>query len=343
MTDQSFVLNAINQCFNNSNANSLDKIVVPTHSADILGWNINLISLKIAPSSKAIRKLLYYFTFADDKKGYNIHEYESLASRASHYSFAILGMRPFVTAFYRMVSSFSQSSTNPLATRKMSSTVRFCFNMWQIVAFICYEHPGLLSVPLLLFDKNRIPDFVIYSDASPFGIAAAIFSPSGQLLFYSNFNLVFLSPHGYDSDFQNAREYLGYFFGIFLLKYCYTEIFHPNLKWINDNTTALSWAENDKCKSMAAQSAHIATTWLSVILGIPNPETHHIPGIEMGDIDSLSRFKNHSLPIELYVDLSKNEILIELFKLFDFTIQHSLDSHFNVMLRILDILKPMIR
>jgi len=83
---------------------------------------------------------------------------------------------------------------------------------------------------------------------------------------------------------------------------------------INDNITALLWAENDKCKSMAAQSAHIATTWLSVILGIPNPETHHIPGIEMGDIDSLSRFKNHSLPIELYVDLSKNEILIELFK-----------------------------
>ncbi len=151
----------------------------------------------------------------------------------------------------------------------------------------------------------RIPDYVICSDASPTGIGAAIYNSHGKLLFYSNFKLIFLSHHGCDSDFQNAREYLGYFFGIFLLQHEVTGIFHPNLKWINNNTSAVSWAESDKCKSIAAQTAHIATTWLSVILGIPNPEVFHIPGIQMGDIDSLSRFKSHNLPHELFIDLSQ--------------------------------------
>ena len=100
-------------------------------------------------------------------------------------------------------------------------------------------------------------------------------------MLHSYFKLLFLSPHGCDSDFQNAREYLGYFFGIFLLQHEVTEIFHPNLKWINDNTSAISWAESDKCKSIAAQTAHIATIWLSVILEIPNPEIFHISGVQI--------------------------------------------------------------
>jgi hypothetical protein len=80
-----------------------------------------------------------------------------------------------------------------------------------------------------------------------------------------------------------------------------------------------------------------------VILGIPNPEVFHIPGIQMGDIDSLSRFKNHNLPHELFIDLSQNKMLNELFTLFDFTSNHSLDTHMNVMIKVLDILKPLIR
>lgn len=174
--------------------------------------------------------------------------------------------------------------------------------MWQIVALICYQNENLLSVPLYMFDMSRKPDFIIQSDASPVGVAAAIYDSTGKLLVYSNFKLIFLSPCGMNSEYQNAREYLGYFLGIFLLRYCYTDILHPILKWINDNTSALSWAESDKCKSIAAQTAHIATTWLSVIIGIPNPEVIHIPGIEMGDIDSLLRFRPHNLPTELYVD-----------------------------------------
>jgi len=214
--------------------------------------------------------------------------------------------------------------------------------MWQIIPLMCHKNKDLLSVPLYLFDKNRTPDYVLFSDASPFGVASAIFNPEGKLLFYTNFKLTFISPHGIESKYQNAREYLGYFLGIFLFRYCFTGVVHPNLKWINDNTSALSWAEQDKCSSIAAQTAHIATTWLSVILGIPNPEIHHIPGIEMGNIDALSRFQNHSLPSELFIDLSQNSILIELFSLFDFTLTDTLDSHINVMLRIHDILKTFI-
>jgi hypothetical protein len=72
--DQNVCSTSINMCFNNPKANSIDKMVLPTHCTEILGWNINLITSKIFPSTKAIRKLLYCFTFNDDKKGFNLHE-----------------------------------------------------------------------------------------------------------------------------------------------------------------------------------------------------------------------------------------------------------------------------
>jgi hypothetical protein len=64
-----------------------------------------------------------------------------------------------------------------------------------------------------------------------------------------------------------------------------------------------------------------------VILEIPNPEIFHISGVQMGDIDSSSRFKEHNLHRELLINLSQNKMLNELFILFDFTSNHSLDTH----------------
>jgi hypothetical protein len=101
----------------------------------------------------------------------------------------------------------------------MTSTARFCFNVWKIFSLLCYEHDNILSVSLYLFDMARIPDYVICSDASPSVVGAAIYNSYCKLLLHSYFKLLFLSPHGCDSDFQNAREYLGYFFGIFLLQH----------------------------------------------------------------------------------------------------------------------------
>jgi hypothetical protein len=249
-------------------------------------------------------------------------------------------MKPFITAFYRMVASF-QNNRSPLLTKKMSSTVRFCFNMRQVISLMCHKYKDLLSVPLYLFDKNRIPECVLYCDANPFGVASAIFNTKGKLLFYTNFKLTFISPHGMELKYQNVIEYLGYFLGIFLFRYCFTGVVHPK-EWINHNTSALSWAEHDKCTFIAAQTVHIATTWLPAILGIPNPEIHHISGIEMGDIDVLSRFQKHSLSSEFFINLSQNLVLIEIVSLVDFTLTHTLDLHIKFMLRIHDILKNII-
>ncbi len=102
------------------------------------------------------------------------------------------------------------------------------------------QKKDLLSVSLYIFYKNRTPDYVLYSDASPFGVASAIFIPKRKLLFYTNLKLTFISSHGIKSKYQNAREYLGYFLGIFLFRYCFTGVVHRNLKWINDITSALS-------------------------------------------------------------------------------------------------------
>ena len=63
--------------------------------------------------------------------------------------------------------------------------------------------------------------------------------------------------------------------------------------WINDNTGALQWAAAQKCSSMASHYANLAVTQLHIVARLRMVPPVHKPGIEMGDIDTMSRLAAH--------------------------------------------------
>ena len=61
------------------------------------------------------------------------------------------------------------------------------------------------------------------------------------------------------------------------------------MEWINDNTTALSWAEDNKCSSSYGHFANIIMSWFQIYTGSNVSRATRIPGKDMGFIDDLSR------------------------------------------------------
>ena len=66
--------------------------------------------------------------------------------------------------------------------------------------------------------------------------------------------------------------------------------------WINDNVGALQWAAAQKCSSMASHYANLAVTQLHITSRLRMAPPVHKPGIEMGDIDTMSRLAAHDIP-----------------------------------------------
>ena len=61
------------------------------------------------------------------------------------------------------------------------------------------------------------------------------------------------------------------------------------IEWVGDNTSALSWAQQNKCRSASAQRAFVAYTMVQLTGGVVCSGTQHMAGVDMGDIDRLSR------------------------------------------------------
>jgi hypothetical protein len=158
--------------------------------------------------------------------------------------------------------------------------------------------PGL---PLL-----QPTSFHVISDASYFGLAAAVVCPeTGDVLAWSAVEL------SYDdlsrSRFQPQREYLGLLLGACLVR----DLVQPptgatgpippvTFRWTTDCTGAEAWALKHKCSSAASFFANAAVTWLQLFCGLFLAESMWIPGTRMQDIDRLSRRREQVGPHSAY-------------------------------------------
>ena len=97
---------------------------------------------------------------------------------------------------------------------------------------------------------------------------------------------------------QNAREYLGLTLGLACLHLL--NITFDNIHWIGDNISALSWAQKGKTTSHAAQFSLLFNTWFQIHNKFRITTTHRA-GLLMGDIDAISRLRQHSLPTHLEI------------------------------------------
>jgi hypothetical protein len=337
--DQEIVEGAIeNTCGIGSVA--VDKQVLPCLEAEIIGWWVSLTRESLRPSDKGIRKLFWAFLVLADKQQLLLKDYERLASLAERYANGLLCMRPFVRALHNMTACMSRA--NRFATKKPSSAARFCIEIWRVVAIWLYINPEVLAVPLssMLPRVGSVQESWIVSDAGPCGLGAAVFV-KGELVLYAAYAIPF-SQRGSvvaESKFQNFREYLGFLFGLFLLRRVIRNGMTVHVPfWRGDNVAALSWAESNKCNSKGGQMAHLAVTWLSLRLGAQAPEVEHVAGWKMGDIDSLSRGYSHTLDRKMQVEPADLEGFVELMSLCDPTTQLSVGDHHVVFRNIVDLI-----
>lgn len=270
-----------------SNAVNVLKSLPPARAADFIGWYIDLESASIRPNDRGIRKLTAVFfghNFSKHVK-HPIVIYQKLASLASRYSAALLAMRPFVHPFFALTSG--------KGPRACSSECRLAILVWRTVILSLLSNPGGFCVPLSAMCEPGVhSSWNIISDAGPHGLGVALYQGNSwnESGWYASYRLPFDAS---SPDYQNAREFLGLLYGLLLC--IHANLNHTTITWYGDNKSSLAWVRKGRSSSRFAQLAYYALTWLCLHLNIEICSTVHVAGTLMGDIDSLSRFKPHSL------------------------------------------------
>jgi len=158
---------------------------------------------------------------------------------------------------------------------------------------------------------------------------------------YTSFPILFSDP---DNRYQNIREYLGLLLGMLLLRAMFPHEKAVLGKWVNDNTAALAWADSAKYSSTCGQAANIVMNWFQIYSGINIIESEHIPGVDMGIIDDISRdVKNRNLDSTPFVNLQSplsrdSEHLKKIFGLCDPTVGGTIKNHHDMFFEIHSVL-----
>ena len=287
-----------------------DKSLPPSLSGEVLGWTIDLVSELIRPNDKAIRKLMFAFFSVDlQASRWPLQRCQMLASLAQRYSLALCGMKNFVQPLNSLCGRVGS-----MKSIRVSSAARFAVEMWRVAAVCLFADPASLAVPisLLIMDKTVNPHYYIISDAGPDLAGFAIYDALGDLIFYSAYAWPFVR----NDNYQNAKEFLAFLLALVSL------VIHKDIKdccihWTGDNSSALTWVDNQRCSSSFAQLAFTAFSFLSLRRKVVVVEVKHRPGHLMGAIDALSRRKAHNLPPKLLVPIDNCDVINELVLLCD--------------------------
>ena len=318
-----------------------DKTVLPTLRTDLLGWDTCLVAERSMPNQKGCDKLLHSFFRFDFSKPQPLSVWQLLASLAERYSLGLVGMRSFVTPFHHMTRKFGPDPCRH-ATARPTSSVLFCIQIWRAVSILLFYDRESMSVPMLSmskFSSSQTPCFFGISDASPNGVGAAIIrAADNKLIAYTK--LMFPFAPDVDTKYQNIREFLGALTMLVLL-----HVVSPSkqskvrgaivtVRWTNDNMSALTWVQNNKCSSRCGQHASYALTVFQLRTQLTITDCVHIPGTEMLDnsIDALSRdFPTPDLDPSCFVNIVDQTPILELLRLCDPTINQDVVDHFSAL------------
>ena len=264
-------------------------------TAEILGFLVDFPNERVRPKTGAIEKLFFVLFFIKAHEPQTLRYWQCLASLVNLYSPVLRGMRPFVAQIIAM-------TCRATAFRKQAATPSALFEiqMWRAAIVIALLDPDAMAVPLHVFienprDRSAHP---IISDASPWRLCAALYhAVTGVILAWITYRL----PYAKDIEgrSQGHREYLGNLLALILL------IQHSKANgrathgapleyyWVNDNKGALAWAEKRKCSSLASQYACLAVSQLHIQADIYMGKPVYKPGIDMGEIDAMSRMEDN--------------------------------------------------
>lgn len=322
--DQATAQGITRSCINPSAIN-VAKSFPPSLAAEFIGWWIDLTAATIRPSDRGIRKIVFAF-FAVDASGASVissHQYQVMASLACRYSEYLTGARPFVRSLFRLTSK----------AQAPSGAAKIAIIMWRIIGTLLLNDPDCLSLGLdrAALDGDSSVDITVISDAGPLALGLAIYSLEGACLKHASYALPFDAR---DPKYQNVREFMGVVLAMMLLiKLGYRNI---TVGWTGDNMSGLAWARDNMCNSDAALAVFTAYSWLSIKSGIVVTKVTHKAGVNMGDIDGLSRFKATQFATATDAGDLLSSHLTDLFVLCDPTIANvSVRSHTSLMLSVI--------
>ena len=262
--------------------------------AEILGYHIDMLSATIRPRDKALDKLFFVLFNFHFLVAQPLVVWQCMSSLVNMYSHVIRGLRPFVTPILRMVKI---CGTRPHGKATATASTIFAIEIWRAAMIVVARNRSALSVPLDYFILGEdSPSAVrIVSDASPWRLAAALYhSQSGALLAWSTLLLPF--PKDTEGRFQMNREFLGHLFSLLLLLK-HHGVAHRSTpllyEWVNDNSGALAWAASHKCSSLGSLFAGLAVSQLHLLTNIWLTHSSYLAGVDMGDIDAMSRLETH--------------------------------------------------
>jgi hypothetical protein len=234
-------------------------------------------------------------------------------------------MRAFVDPITNMTRKWA--TRNSFTKIIANSNARFAIEICRIVAILLWIDKDFFSVPIesLAWGYTFKIHYKTKTDASPWKLAAAIFDMDDRMLAYTTLLLPYKDP---DNLYQNVKEFSGGILGCILASTLLKPSSLTRVQWIGDNTSALAWADGNKCSGRAAQYANIAFTWFQVYSNVQLQTTKHCAGVDMGVIDDLSRdFPTPGLDTRLRIDLDSHEAVKTLFKVIDPTASRNLDDH----------------
>ena len=271
-----------------------EKKNVFAQTADVLGILVDCTKGTLRPKDKAIEKLFFVAFSVDLSKKLPLSYWQCIQSLTNLYSTVMHGMRPFVTALTNMTKR--AHAARPM---QASASARFAMEIWRAVLAVAIRDPDSISIPIDQYiGATTATPFVIVSDAGPTGMCAALYHPhTSRLLAWSEFRF----PYEKDirAQYQGNREYLGHLFSlIVLLAHTPSQTLPREYMWVNDNLGALQWAAIQKCSSNASHYANLAVSQIHIQGRMRMVPPEHKPGIEMGDIDRMSRLGVHETPTD---------------------------------------------
>ena len=319
----------------------------------LLGWEVTIRNdgAWIRPPPKAINKIIFVFFCFDEKKGQPQSLWDIICGVAERYSNGLLSMRCYVAALQKMKG---QASRSPSRLCTANSAARFDMEMWRVIGLLLWANPDSFSISIEMFTHRfdimrTVSNRSIYTvtDASGWRICVALYdSATHALLAWSSY----LFPFKFIPElYQNNREYLGVIMSLMIFRLQFPVVSKEKgvdlflLKWIGDNTSALSWVEKEKCNSLEGQTVSMVFTWFQLYANIFVNEVEHLPGEKMGDIDHNSRDNEApSLLPELFISLESIPEFASLIQLLDPSFTRNLQQHHTAFMQIHKLLSSLL-
>ena len=309
------------------------KRVDPTKVVDNIGFTIDLIKESVRPMDKGLEKLfIVFFCIFKMSSPMSLRERQVVAGTAQAYCKCMKGMSEFIDPLHKFCvgTEFEKRTAN--------ASQRQCAQHWQAALLGTFEDYSKWEVPIRIVGgchtgSEVSPQYRFISDASEKAAGIFIYSiESGEILAWSR---VFF---GWDKDSchksknninanasaQNLREFMSDMFMRIMLAHSNIPSKNAIVEVWGDNTTALTWIRENRCKSQerASQLAFIGNSLCIQATDIYTHRTYQLKSKDMGYVDLVSRSDDDEgelsfLPQNKKVDMNANPCIIELLHLCD--------------------------